>query len=122
MALKQNLGSSQAPDGSQYVVITDGSGNLLPNPGNSGLSGLATNQVTVAATATLIAPARATRNAITVTNLSTVDIYLGVSGVTAATGTLLLGAKGSSVTFPTVQAVYGISSTGSNLVSYLETY
>lgn len=83
----------------------------------------ATAQVSVAATATLIAAGRNQRNSITVTNTTAVAIYLGnSSGVTTSTGTLLPGVIGASLTLPYDGAVYGISSTGSNTVTVAETY
>jgi hypothetical protein len=88
---------------------------------SKGSSNLATNQVSVGTSATQIVPARAGRGAVTITNLGTNDVWLGVSGVTVGNGHLLLGAKGSSVTIPTNAAVFGIAGVAQS-VSFLETY
>lgn len=86
--------------------------------------GLATNQVTVATTVggTQIIPARIGRSAVTITNFGTTDVYLGNSGVTTTTGSLLVGTKGASVTIPTSAAIFGIVATGTQAVSYTETF
>ena len=89
--------------------------------GNS-VRSIATNQVSVLATATLIAAARAGRSMITIVNGGTTDVFVGGSGVTAGTGVLLVGIKGASITIPTSGAVYGITGGGSQAVSFLEAY
>ena len=90
----------------------------------SGTGGFQTSQVTVDTTSggKLIAARYPGRNAITITNLGTTDIYIGNSGVTTATGTLLPGVKGASLTIPTQDAVYGIVGSSSQAVSTLETF
>ncbi len=85
-------------------------------------STIATNQATVATTATLIAAARTGRVSITIINGGTTDVLVGGSGVTTANGLLLTGTKGASVTINTSAAVYGIVGTGTQAVSYLEAY
>lgn len=89
-----------------------------------GANNFATSQATAATTAsTPLAAARAGRVAVTITNLGTVDIWLGATtGVTTTTGTLLPGTKGASVTIPTNAAVYGVVATGTQAVSVMETY
>jgi hypothetical protein len=49
MATKQILNSSTAPDGSQYVTLTDGAGNLVTAGGSSGIT-IGTTTVTGGAT------------------------------------------------------------------------
>lgn len=88
----------------------------------AGLSTLATAQVSVAATATVIAAARTGRSQVTVTNLGTTDVFLGGSGVTTTTGILLTGTKGASVTLTFAGALYGIVATGTQSVSVAETF
>lgn len=84
---------------------------------------LATNQVSVASTATLIAAARTTRADVTIVNGGTTDVYLGnSSSVTTATGILLIGVKGAAITLDVTSDVYGIVATGSQTVSYAEEY
>lgn len=83
---------------------------------------LATGQVSVGNTATLIAAARAGRKSITIINAGTTDVYLGASGVATGTGLLLYGQKGAGITIDGGAAVYGIVASGSQTVSYLESY
>jgi len=85
---------------------------------------LASAQVAVDTTlgGTQIVAARAGRQATTIVNLGTTDVYLGVSGVTTGTGLLLLGVKGAAITIPGAAAIFGIVGAGSQTVSYLEAY
>lgn len=89
---------------------------------NSGYGGLATAQVSVGTTATLLAAARVGRGSIMLTNLGTVDTWIGGSGVTTTTGVLLVGTKGATLTIPTSAAVYGIVATGTNSISVSEVF
>lgn len=86
--------------------------------------GFAASQVSVDTTVggVLLAADRPGRVAVTVVNEGTTDVRLGQNGVTTATGGLLTGTKGASVTLPTSAAVYGIVGTGSQVVSVFETY
>lgn len=90
--------------------------------GGSGSASIATAQVSVAATATSVVAARTGRAAVTITNLGATDVYLGVTGITTATGTLLPGVRGANITIPTSAAVFGIAATGTQSVSVLETF
>jgi hypothetical protein len=81
-----------------------------------------TSQVSVGGTATQIVAANSSRSGLQIINTSTVDVYLGESGVTTSTGHLLVGTKGASVSFTTTQAVYGITSGSSETVTVLETF
>lgn len=83
---------------------------------------LGSGQATVATTATQIAPARSTRGSITIVNEGTVDVRIGAAGVTTATGALLTGTKGASLTLNTTAAVFGIVATGTQAVSFVEGY
>lgn len=87
-----------------------------------GRGSIATSQVSVAITATSVCPARAARNVCTITMTGAVDAFCGPSGVTTATGSLLLGTKGSQVNIPTVAQVFCIVATGSASVSVMETF
>ena len=86
-----------------------------------GTGAMATAQVSVGTGSTLIVAARADRASVTITNLGTVDIYIGNTGVTAGTGTLLVGTKGAAITIPTTAAVYGIGASAQS-VSFMENY
>lgn len=83
---------------------------------------IATSQVSVAATATLIAALRSGRRSITVEQLGTTAVYLGGSGVTTANGVLLAGTVGSSVTMNFTGALYGITASGTQTVAEFEIY
>lgn len=79
-----------------------------------------TNHVTVIATPTLIADKNPDRKSITITQLGTNDVYIGDSVVTTNTGDLLVGTKGTKVTyFATTNAIYGVSGS-EQAVSYFE--
>ncbi len=82
---------------------------------------IATGQVSVGTSSTLVVAARTGRTSVTITMLGGVDAYLGVTGVTTSTGTLLLGAKGASFTLNTSAAVYGVAASTVS-VSYEEEF
>lgn len=103
-----------------YALDSSCVGHLIGAAGSNG--SVATAQVSVASTATLVAAARAGRGAVIVTNLGAVAVYLGAAGVTTTTGTLLPGVVGASVTIPTSAAVYGVDATGTQAVSVAEVY
>ena len=80
-----------------------------------------TNQVSVAATATLIVAENDGRHSVLITNLGTVAIYVGSNaGVLTTTGQLLPGVVGASISIPTKSAIYGISSGSAQSVSFLD--
>lgn len=81
------------------------------------------DQVTIGTDAKLILAAGDIRNrlGVIVINLGSVDVYLGNANVTTATGLLLVGTKGASVSIPTSAALYGICGS-SQAVSYMATY
>ena len=86
-------------------------------------SNYAPSQVSVAATATsLIAARSGGRNAVIITNMSTTPVFLGGSGVTAATGGYLAGIVGATKVLPYNGAIYGITATGTASVSVEEIY
>jgi outer membrane receptor for ferric coprogen and ferric-rhodotorulic acid len=86
-------------------------------------SNYAPSQVSVAATATsLIAARSGGRNAVVITNMSTTPVFLGGSGVTAATGGYLAGVVGAAKVLPYNGAIYGITATGTASVSVEEIY
>lgn len=92
-----------------------------------GAANFAATQVSVTSSATSIVAQRTGvsgtgRVSVTITNTTTTALYLGGSGVTTSTGTLLPGIVGASVTINTTAAVYGISSGSSATVTAFETY
>lgn len=121
MATKQSTIGGTAPDGSMYVTITDGAGNLNASVGSNSAS-VAGSQATVGTSATSVVAARATRNTVTIVNGGTTDVFLGPSGVTTTTGILLTGTKGASITIPTTAQIFGIVGAGTQVVSVLETF
>lgn len=89
---------------------------------SEGSSEFITGQVTISNAITAIVPARATRRSITITAMGTTDCFIGGDAVTTSTGLLLVGIKGGSFTFETTKAIYGITSSGTQSISYWEEY
>ena len=88
-----------------------------------GSSDFATNQVALGAAAVQIVPARAGRSSVTLVLITdAVDVFLGASGVSTATGLLLFGTKGMSIKLTTQDAVYGITGGSACTVSYWEDF
>lgn len=84
---------------------------------------VATGQASVSsASASLIVPARSGRQSVTMINNGTTDVAIGAAGVSAATGAILSGVKGHDLVIYGGAAVYGISSLGTVVVSYVEAY
>jgi hypothetical protein len=79
-----------------------------------------TNQVSVTGVATLIVSANPARREITITQLGTTDVFLGNVSVTISTGDLLTGTKGTSKTYKTTAAIYGVTSGAAQAISYFE--
>jgi len=86
-----------------------------------GSPSIATGQIAVGTSSTLVVPARTGRLAVTITATSAVVFYVGVNGVTVANGAYAGGAAGASITIPTQAAVYAIGASALT-VSYLETF
>lgn len=86
-----------------------------------GIANLATTQVSVTTTATLLVPQRLGRSSVTVVNHGTTAVYVGNSAsVTTATGVLLNGAAGASLVLGTTSPLYGIVTAGTQVVSVAE--
>lgn len=83
---------------------------------------IATNQVSVTTSSTLIVASRVGRRGLTIVNHGTTDVYIGVTGLTTSNGLLLVGVKGAGISLETEAAIYGIVGTGTQTVSYLEQY
>jgi hypothetical protein len=107
--------------GSGGRLYTDLTGRLCTSGGGSGTN-LATSQATATTTAGQLCAARAGRRAVTLQNLGTTQVFFGPSGVTAATGGILPGSAGSSVTLNTSAAIFGLTGTGTQAVACVETY
>lgn len=89
---------------------------------NAGSDDHASNQVSIADTATQIVGLRANRQGIVIINNSNTDIFIGDDTVTDTTGALLLGVKGSAITIETTAAIYGVVASGTATVSYMELF
>lgn len=84
---------------------------------------IAAAQVTIAATATLAANARANRVAVTLENHGTTAMYCGpTSAVTTSTGFRLPGVDGASLTLPYRGILYCITASGTQAISVIESY
>jgi hypothetical protein len=80
-----------------------------------------TGQVSVLGTATLIVAQNTGRHAVLITNTGTIAIYIGIDAtVTASTGQLLPGVVGASISIPSKSAVYGISASTAETVTFLD--
>jgi hypothetical protein len=79
-------------------------------------------QVSVAATATLIAANRTGRTVVTVVNSGTTPIFLGPAGVTTSTGVQLPGVAGASIQIAFSGDLYGVVASGSQAVTGYELY
>jgi hypothetical protein len=79
---------------------------------------IATGQVAVAEAAIVLVAANDARSAVTLTNTGAATVFIGKATVTAATGHAL--AAGASITLRTSAALYGISASGTNTVTYCE--
>lgn len=86
-----------------------------------GFANIATGQVAVTTAATQVVPARAGRGAVTITSTSAVVFYVGVAGVSVATGAYVAAAAGASITIPTSAAVFAIGAANVT-VSFIEVY
>lgn len=81
------------------------------------------SQVSVGTTATLLLSARGTgRIGAVITNIGSVSVFVGGSGVTTTNGALLLGSAGSAKVISFNGAIYGIVASGSQTVTVEEYY
>jgi hypothetical protein len=90
-----------------------------------GPAALATSQASIGTGASLIVAARTGavgtgRVAVTLYNSGATTVYFGPSGVTTATGAIL--PAGAAVTLDTTAAVYGVTSSGTDIVGVTETF
>lgn len=118
MTVKQNQSALQAPDGSYYVTVTDGAGNLTPVTGTTTTASLAaaatggyTYKYIPAGTATTVVKASAgTLHSITfnspATSTNTTTIYDNASGAGLVIGIPAV----TSITFPET-VIYDIAFT-----------
>lgn len=112
-----NAAAQTWTEGDQVLDSCDLKGNLRTKQAGSGFTA---GQVSITTTATLIAAANNSRMRLLVTNLGTTTLYIGGSGVTSTTGHVLQGIAGYPMALRTTAAVYGITASGSQSISYLE--
>lgn len=78
-------------------------------------------QVSVGSSATKIVGGNESRHTVVITNLGSTAVYIGPNAnVTSSNGQLLPGSVGASISIPTSGPVYGVASTGSQTVSFLD--
>jgi hypothetical protein len=116
------IGAVELKDGTadtRVTVKSDGVNNAVVVTAN-GVTNLATNQVAIGNTSTLIRAATVGRKTILITNPDTNNLYVGVTGVTTANGFVVppkctVGLGGFT------GAIYGVyAAVGPTTVSYLE--
>ena len=113
----QTVGVYRLPGGSTNVPAT---GVQTIPPAN--LAPFQTVVTTATSPATLLAAARAQRQFVTVINSGTTAVYLGGVGVTAATGVMLPGVVGASITIAFTGDLYAVAASGTQAVSGYEVY
>lgn len=114
--LPASLGAKTGATSLSVVPASDGF-NVVAR----GSAAIATGQVSVGTTATLIAAARTLRQRITVTVTTAVGCAFGNSGVTLTTGYPLAAVAGASDTTDTTAALYGVCASTAT-VGYKEIY
>lgn len=83
---------------------------------------MATGQVAInSTTAQQIVPLRS-RNFVFLVQCATNDVWIGDASVTSSTGVLLAGSRGTSLTWPAGEALYGITTSGAGTVSFMESF
>ena len=93
------------------------------NPVLSGAAQIATNQVSVKTTLTLLIGARSSRRGVIIENITGSDtVYIGNSGSSSTSGYPLPAVANASIYIPTTAALYGIVSTTTQTVGVLEIY
>ena len=121
-----SLPTGAATSANQSTEITDLAQlhtDLTAPPAPTAWANMNANQVSVGTTATLVVAARTGRGMVTVSQIGTSDIYCGpTSGVTASTGEIVPGTKGASYTEAYTGAVYCITASGTDTVSFVENY
>lgn len=131
LACAYNASPATATTGNYVLVQCDSTGHLLTTPGGAtspsvGAATIATGQYSNAtASATQIVAARTGvagtgRVSVTLYNSGSVAVYIGITGVTTATGIRILPT--GSYTLYTTAAVFGVPASGTGTLDYLETY
>jgi hypothetical protein len=106
--------------GTYSAEVTDDNRLQVDSLQSLSTSGETYGNISVTATATLIIAANTSRRWVKITNNSSRSIYLGWdASVTTTTGDILYRRQSIIIT-GTTSAVYGIVSTGTNDVRYLE--
>ena len=87
-----------------------------------GAGTILTNQITITTTATQIVASRIGRRAVILASLGSNPLYIGAAGVTTSTGMLLPQGTMPPLAVPATSAIYGIMSSGTQVVSVLEVF
>lgn len=124
--------SSGTPQPISGTVAATQSGAWTVQPGNTANTtpwlvadspaSIATGQVTIANTATLIASSRAGRRSITIVNEGTSVVRIGTASVTTGNGVYLPNVIGATITLDGGAAVSGIVASGTNPISFVESF
>jgi hypothetical protein len=93
-----------------------------PVPTTETYSNIGAGQISVTATTTQVVAARSGRKEVTIVNHATTAVYIGGASVTPTSGLLLAGVQGEGITISGGAAVYAITASGSETVSFLEVY
>ena len=91
-----------------------------PDGARVGAGGLVTGQVSVLTSETEIVPARAGRRSVVITSFGTDTIYVGPSPLTTADGDMIPPIAGAKFTIDTEAAVFGIATSMTTVVSFME--
>lgn len=109
-------------DSTNGLLVNLGTNNDVSVTSQVGVANIATGQQGLTTSAAQVVAAQPTRRSVTIVNLSSIDVYVGNTGVTTSTGQLLLGTKGTALTLETATAVFAVAASGTPTVSYLEEY
>jgi len=93
------------------------------NPVLNGAAQIATNQVSVKTTLTLIIGPRSSRRGVIIENVTGSDVvYVGNNGASSTAGYPIPAVANASVYIPTTAAIYGIVVTTAQTVAALEIF
>ena len=93
------------------------------NPVTIGARYIASTQVSVGTSPTLISPARATRRSVLLVNVGgSSKVYFGNTTVSTAAGSYLPAVDGASLSVPTTAEIWAVVASSTQNVSALEVY
>lgn len=118
-ALTVDASNSTGLSVSTMPTVTVNQGTTPWSTLNSLSSTITTSQIVVSNSATLIKALNTSRQSIMIRNLGSVGVYIGASGVTTTIG-ILLNQYDTITLDKNTAAIYGITSSSTSTVSYLE--